>query len=677
MANTESVKKKKTAAAKKPKSRKLNLKDLIVKPTETKPKKEKAPTEILMDKDGLPILPPLIVGPGYTIANVSSLERAVLCITDPTLCMSLYEWDCDIVPYNAIHVIKVNGQYVVALSTVVGSEDFEGLVHAAPALHKHLSLCVVSRKQMLAKAALPGAQVPYVLLAELLAGYVGKYVVYHNLGRQWYGKITRAQRFASIFNDETIVTMDTRVWVNGKLCRKENQIRCYPTMDACRTLLDWGFDVAPSVDTIEKLRLRGARIINLHENCAYVRISGNMNYKVMWYTRQAAAAGRAIIDKTGYSIFRPSEVDHEINETHSILSSAASSDDLCSVDPDMVIFSFVAKRWGTVDVSQVHEITFREDAFEKLVLPPEDKKLVLSLVKNSDASMVSDLIDNKGGGCVMLLHGKPGLGKTLTAEAVAETLQRPLYAVSVGELGTNPETLEENLQNVLQTAQRWNAVLLLDEADVFLESRHSGDIERNAMVGTFLRMLEYYNGVLLLTTNRVADMDTAFYSRISLALRYGDFTIDTRKQVISNLLDTNGVTLSPTEIDTLAATGVNGRQIKNAIRIARFIAKDENRAVHAEDVMTVLNKLLDFQNSFSKAEEPKDESPPASGAVYYYAVGDVWENTDGTQSVITEVGDGTVKFNEVRNGVVTDSYKFSNASFADQHPRSTHRKVAT
>jgi SpoVK/Ycf46/Vps4 family AAA+-type ATPase len=56
-------------------------------------------------------------------------------------------------------------------------------------------------------------------------------------------------------------------------------------------------------------------------------------------------------------------------------------------------------------------------------------------------------------------------------------------------------------------------VVLIDEADIFLEKRTTTQIDRNAVVGTFLRVLEYYNGVLFLTTNRVHDFDEAFYSR--------------------------------------------------------------------------------------------------------------------------------------------------------------------
>jgi len=59
-------------------------------------------------------------------------------------------------------------------------------------------------------------------------------------------------------------------------------------------------------------------------------------------------------------------------------------------------------------------------------------------------------------------------------------------------------------------------VLLLDEADIFMEQRSESDIKRNAMVGIFIRLLEYYQGILFLTTNRSGGLDQAFASRISV-----------------------------------------------------------------------------------------------------------------------------------------------------------------
>lgn len=141
--------------------------------------------------------------------------------------------------------------------------------------------------------------------------------------------------------------------------------------------------------------------------------------------------------------------------------------------------------------------------------------------------------------------------------------------------------------------------MLLDEADVFLEARKTGDVSRNAMVSTFLRLLEYYDGVLLLTTNRVTDIDEAFYSRISYPIQYDEFSHETRRQVARNLFQMNKIDMGDEFIDQIAKADCNGRQLKNAIRQARFLAKEHQREVRAADVLMILNRLSAFQKQMS------------------------------------------------------------------------------
>jgi len=83
---------------------------------------------------------------------------------------------------------------------------------------------------------------------------------------------------------------------------------------------------------------------------------------------------------------------------------------------------------------------------------------------------------------------------------------------------TCPERLESNLEDIFDYAVTWGAILLLDDADIFLQDRDDNSIERNALVSIFLRTLEYFTGILILTTNRVATFDQAFRSRIHISL---------------------------------------------------------------------------------------------------------------------------------------------------------------
>ncbi|KAH8722459.1 P-loop containing nucleoside triphosphate hydrolase protein, partial [Phaeosphaeriaceae sp. PMI808] len=139
-----------------------------------------------------------------------------------------------------------------------------------------------------------------------------------------------------------------------------------------------------------------------------------------------------------------------------------------------------------------------------------------------------------GNGLIILLHGGLGTGKTFTAESVAEMAEKPLFRVTCGNLGTKPEEVEKYLESVFHLSKIWGCVVLLDEADVFLEQRTLNDLERNALVSVFLRVLEYYEGILILTSNRVGTFDEAFKSRIQLSPHYENLNKAQRQKIWKN-----------------------------------------------------------------------------------------------------------------------------------------------
>jgi ATPase family associated with various cellular activities (AAA) len=174
-----------------------------------------------------------------------------------------------------------------------------------------------------------------------------------------------------------------------------------------------------------------------------------------------------------------------------------SEEELLIASPVVLGFAFSEKAWLEFTLSGVRDIEWNEGAFESLVIPEDRKSIVKALVsahKFNASRTIDDVVQGKGKGLVFVLHGKPGVGKTLTAEGIAEFLKCPLYAISTGELGTQSNILEAELQKIMDIAHSWGAVLLLDEADVFLEKREHQDVHRNALVSIFLRLLEYFQG---------------------------------------------------------------------------------------------------------------------------------------------------------------------------------------
>jgi len=126
--------------------------------------------------------------------------------------------------------------------------------------------------------------------------------------------------------------------------------------------------------------------------------------------------------------------------------------------------------------------------------------------------------------------------------------------------------MEVQLSRVFQTANHWNALILLDEADVYLEQRSKTDVARNKLVSVFLRELEYCDGIMFLTTNRVSDFDEAILSRIHLKLKYNELGVGVRSQIWEHMLNRahtsqGGAVIARKEMQCLATTGFNGRQV--------------------------------------------------------------------------------------------------------------------
>jgi len=254
-------------------------------------------------------------------------------------------------------------------------------------------------------------------------------------------------------------------------------------------------------------------------------------------------------------------------------------------------YSLKMKKWLDFFVEQVTEITWNTDAFDKLVLPDDQKELILAFSESQlEGTSFDDVVSGKGKGIICLLSGPPGVGKTLTAEAVSESLRVPLHTLSSGDLGSQPWEVESGLQRILDLVARWNAILLLDECDVFLEARSAHDLERNKVVSIFLRTLEYYEGILFMTTNRVDNIDPAFQSRIHVSLEYPDLTAESRRVIWRNFLSASGTKadVSDEDINELAKLQLNGRQIKNILKTAQLLASRKKSPLRREFIDVIL-----------------------------------------------------------------------------------------
>jgi len=332
-------------------------------------------------------------------------------------------------------------------------------------------------------------------------------------------------------------------------------------------------------------------------------------------------SGRIVVDSETFKRFNPSSrtsftlpIAKEVKPTSKgILYRVDGEQEYLLAPATVPGFALREKVWVEFFIDKISSVVFNNYAFKNLVLPSKQKKLVKALVEEhaKDRNSFDDIIHGKGKGLIFILYGPPGVGKTLTAESVAEHTQRPLYVVSSGDLGTSPTDLNSELSMVLDLVSTWNAILLLDEADVFLEERSLQDLNRNALVSIFLRQLEYFQGIFFLTTNRIKTFDTAFQSRVHVALKFNNLEFEARCNIWRNFRNQmqhqmmpDGITpvmnIGEEDCRILAERVMNGRQIKNAMATAKILAANEGNVLTFDHITTV----LDIQEEFKKELGP-------------------------------------------------------------------------
>ncbi|KAI1383576.1 P-loop containing nucleoside triphosphate hydrolase protein [Hypoxylon trugodes] len=292
---------------------------------------------------------------------------------------------------------------------------------------------------------------------------------------------------------------------------------------------------------------------------------------------------------------------------------------------EIMAFVFKTRTWELLHVRDFAEPQFDENLIDHLVMDPQRKRTIKSLAKSfarlnkhgdtlTRNPWAADFVEGKGHGLILLLHGKPGVGKTCTAECIAAFTKRPLMVLTSSDIGTDPSTVEINLTKHFKTAKSWGAVLLIDEADVFMERRSTADLVRNSLVAGFLRALEFYDGILFLTTNRVGLFDDAFVSRVHLQLYYPDFDDDQRRQVWQTFIDKlakergDYMRLNVDAKDYIRGAEMralkwNGREIRNAFQTAVSLAEydaekgeDGKILVTDEHLRAVVELSRDFKN---------------------------------------------------------------------------------
>lgn len=251
--------------------------------------------------------------------------------------------------------------------------------------------------------------------------------------------------------------------------------------------------------------------------------------------------------------------------------------------PLVYVYDLVGHAEVIAHVADLKPYQYRDEIERCLVIPQETRNL-LTVLRQALRLQDRDVVSGKAGGCLILLKGDPGLGKTLTAQVFAEQNHRPLYELQCSQLGISPPEVEENLHDALLRARRWNAILLINEADVFVCARGS-DIVQNAIVGVFLRLLENLSGVCFLTTNMGTAIDDAINSRALVHLEYKYPDANERTELFRIQSQIQRLDAPETAYEKFAQKHeLSGRDVRQLVKLAKLLRLQGGKTVTQEDL---------------------------------------------------------------------------------------------
>lgn len=202
-------------------------------------------------------------------------------------------------------------------------------------------------------------------------------------------------------------------------------------------------------------------------------------------------------------------------------------------------------------------------------------------------------------GLIVLFHGPPGTGKTMTAAALARSVGLPAYVVDLSALVSKyiGET-EKALATVFDRAVREACILVFDEADAVFGKRtevaDAHDRYANQEVSYLLSRVEAHPGVVILTTNLLANIDDAFQRRIQVMVEFTDPGPSERSRLWHRVLPDELPVDDAVDLDELARRyPLSGAQIRDAGIEAAYLAAADGRVVTQEYLLTGVHRQFE------------------------------------------------------------------------------------
>jgi SpoVK/Ycf46/Vps4 family AAA+-type ATPase len=203
-----------------------------------------------------------------------------------------------------------------------------------------------------------------------------------------------------------------------------------------------------------------------------------------------------------------------------------------------------------------------------------------------------------GKGLTALFSGPPGTGKTMAAQVLARELGLDIYRIDLSRVMSKyiGET-EKNLARLFDEAHAAGVILFFDEADAIFgkrtEVRDAHDRYANVEIGYLLQRMEEHEGVTILATNRMRDMDEAFIRRFHFILNFPMPGEPDRLKIWQGMFPSEAEREANLDLRPLARHfEISGGEIRNVVLAAAFFAAAGNSRIDISHVKRALRREL-------------------------------------------------------------------------------------
>jgi AAA+ superfamily predicted ATPase len=247
----------------------------------------------------------------------------------------------------------------------------------------------------------------------------------------------------------------------------------------------------------------------------------------------------------------------------------------------------------------------------RLIIAPEAKEEIISVLKQHQHSKqifedwgLGEVIEY-GRGMTFLFYGPPGTGKTWAAHCIAKTLNKELLVIGSAEIqSSEPGAANRNIKRAFADAKSRNKILFLDECDSLIASRADVGMVLSSEINTLLTETEKFEGVLVLATNRVEELDEALERRIALIVEFPEPNYEQRTGIWKVMLPKKMPLEKDVTLEVLSQYKLTGGQIKNVVlQAARLALASDAKKVglkHFESAIARVHKSKSLMGTASR-----------------------------------------------------------------------------